>query len=335
MLFPALVILLVSTLFITLYAHQIPQTRKLEKTLYLYTTRGVFDYNVTLTPGTLYEVSVLENPTRVFLKLVDKVVLNVTYVLSSQPQATNISNTLEVEVLLSHPQVWSKRINFDRVESRGSSASYSIVLDIPTMLSLAKNISSEVDVPASKYSITVNCNSKTKFMVLNQTASTIFPFSLQINIDLIGKVIEFSTREFTNTNVQKTAVTEEALVNLGSMTITVGRLRQISLASLAATSMGTASYAGLYIYRKIKKPKRDKVLEGIQRYRSLIVEAADALDSNPSFIIKVKSFNELVKTSRELFKPIIHVKSGKKHLLYVLDENTKYVFEHTEATETD
>lgn len=324
---PILLALFVSSIFIVIHAYQTPLTTAKEIALYTYTTRGIFDYNVTLKPSTLYETNTLVNPSKVFLRLIDIIALNITYVFISQPQASNITSMLEVEFTLNHPQVWTREIYFTRIESQDDVITYTTELDMGNLLSLASNISKEVDIPTSKYIIEINCKGKTKFTLMNQTKTINYPFSLQISIDLSGKVIEFSTRDFTDTYVQKNTITEEQKIALGSVSITAESFRQISLAFLSTTSIATASYIGMSVYHRVRGPRESEILRKIRKYKSLIVKATDINDASPSTVVKVEDLDELVKISEELFKPIIYIKTNNKHLFYLFDEDAKYIYE--------
>lgn len=322
---------LVSSVFMVAYAYQLPLEKIQENTLYEYTSRGVFDYIVVLYPNILYEGNTLTNPDKVFLKLVDKITVNVVYTFSSRPSTTYINNTLDVEVLLSHPQVWSRRINYTSILSRENLVKHVVELDIPLIFSLAKNISQTVDLPSSRYTITINCVAKTVFTTVNVTKAVNFPFSLQINLDFVGKVIEFSQREFSDTSIQKSAEVHETTIRVGSINVSTRSLRQISLILLAVTLTFTATLTGVNAIHFYKVSK-SSALRSLRKYKSLIVETNEITGNTPGKVIRVKNLDELAKISESIVKPIIYLKTGGKHLFYVLDEDVAYMYEHEEKS---
>ncbi|MEM0246682.1 MAG: DUF5305 family protein [Desulfurococcaceae archaeon] len=323
--------ILVSSIFMVVYAYQLPLEKVHESTLYEYTSKGVFDYIVTLYPSILYEDSTLTNPDKVFLKLVDKVAVSIAYVFDSKPPATEISNTLDVEVLLSHPQVWSRKMSSATIGSRENVVKYVVELDIPLILSLAKNISQAVDLPSSKYTIIINCVAKTTFTLAGVTRTTNFPFSLQMNLDLVGKTIEFSQREFSNTNAQKSTEARETAVHVGFISISTRLLRQVSIVFLVATSAFTATLAGISVAH-LYKVRKSSTLRSARKYKSLIVETSEISGDVSGKVVKVKSLDELAKISESVVKPIMYLKTDNKHSFYVLDEDVIYIYEHEEKS---
>lgn len=322
---------LLSSIFMVMYAYQLPLEKVQERTLYEYTNKGVFDYTVMLYPNILYENSSLTNPNKVFLKLVDKITVNIAHVFSSNPPATEINNTLNVEVLLGHPQVWSVKMSSATIGSQENVVRYMVELDIPLILSLAKNISQAVELPSSKYIIIINCVAKTTFTLAGVTKAINFPFSLQMNLDLVGKVVEFSQREFISTNIQKSNEVRETTLDVGFTSISIRQFRQVSLVLLVVTSIFAVTLAGMNVVR-IHKTRKSSTLKSTRKYKSLIVETSEISGEEPGKVVKVKSLDELAKISETLVKPIMYLKMSNKHLFYVLDEDITYVYEYEEKS---
>lgn len=333
--FPVLLTLLTISLFMTIYSYQVPIDVSREVPLYMYTARGFVDYNVTLKPNMLYEDRFLVNPSKTFLRLVEKVTLNIVYSLDFQPEASNVTSILEVDLVLNHPQVWSRKISSTRLQSDSNVIKYTVELDIESALQLASNISREVDIPASRYTIDVNCYGKAKFVIAGQLVSVSHPFSLQITVDLFGKVVEFSRKNIVETRSQKSNVTEEVVVSLGFTNMTVRTFRSLSITLLSFTSALTALYTGLLVHRKFRESRRDAIVYELKKYRSIIVEAREILDLPQTITVKVGDLGELVKISEELLKPIIHVREQGKHVFYVLDGSVKYTYERAVPTENE
>lgn len=324
----ATLIALISSIFTALYAYQQPLVRTQERVLYEYTSRGAFNYNVTLHPNVLYENDTLVNPERAFLKLVDKVVIGITYSFTSQPPTTNITNALGVEVIVSHPQVWSKKISSSRVESRGREVKHELVLDIQSIISFAKNVSQALDLPSSKYTITVQCVASTLFTVAGLNKATNFPFSFQITADLAGRVIDFSQREFNSTGSQRYTEVYEATLSLGPLNFSTALFRQISLALLVLTATTASTLVGANAIRHYKGRSGGSVaLKYTKKYKSIIINSSEVVGSTPSRTIRVESLGQLVGVAESLAKPIVHLKAGNRHAFYLFDGDTAYVHE--------
>ncbi|MEM4717453.1 MAG: DUF5305 family protein [Desulfurococcaceae archaeon] len=322
---------LISSIFLTIYAYQLPLERREVKVLYEYTTRGIFDYSVKLNPNILYESDLLLNPNKVFLKPTDKVIINVIYVFNSTSSATFINNTLYLEVVLSHPQVWSKILNSSIAHTRNNVIKYTFELDVPTLINLARNISQSVDISSSKYVLSVNCVANTIFEVYNTTKTTSFPFSLQMSIDLIGKTIEFSNREFNNTYVSKTYDISEYTVRVGSFNLGTSTLRQVASILLTIISILTVIPIGINVTHYYKARRGTTTRSKISRkYKSLIIEASDISSIPSSMIVRVRGIEELAKISENIVKPIVHLKTGDKHVYYVFDEDVTFTYEREE-----
>ncbi|MEM4809224.1 MAG: DUF5305 family protein [Desulfurococcaceae archaeon] len=326
-----IVFLFITSLFTTIYAYQQPVEITQERVLYTYTTRGVFNYIVILYPNTVYDTSTLLNPGKVFLKLVDKVIVNTTYMFNSMPQASSINNTLEIRVILSHLQVWSKVLNSTTVRTSENIAQYVIELDIPWLISLARNISSQIEISSTRYIIVIDCNAKTDFEVMGISQSVNFPYSLQITIDLSGKIMEFSQREISTTSVKKNTVISETTLPLGFVNISTRLFQYISIISTCVISVAMVIFTGvniMYTYRK----KPGNISRITRRYRSVIVEACEILNKTGNNVVKVQDFQQLVKVSETLAKPVIHVKTSDKHVFYVLDEEVTYLYEQVDGS---
>lgn len=321
------ILVLVSSIFILIYAYQLPLERIQETVLYEYISKGIFDNAIILHPNILYEDNVLKNPDKVFLKLADKIIVGIIYTFSSKPFADQVNNILDVDVSLSHPQLWSRKINYTIIESKETVIKHIIELDIAQVISLAKNISQVIDVPSNKYTVAINCNAKTTFNIAGEVRVVNFPFSLQINIDLAGKVIEFSQREFTNSGVQKNNEVVESTIRIGNINIEIRSLRQISLILLATSSAFTIIVLGVNI-SNFYMGRGKNLMRSIRKYRSLIIESDEIAESKPDRIIRVKTLDELVKVADYIVKPIVHLKISNKDMFFVLDGDVKYIYEY-------
>ncbi|MEM0001553.1 MAG: DUF5305 family protein [Desulfurococcaceae archaeon] len=214
--------------------------------------------------------------------------------------------------------MWSRRINYTVIESKEAVVKHVIELDIAQVISLARKISQIIDVPSNKYTVTINCNAKTTFNIAGEAGIVNFPFSLQISIDLAGKLIEFSQREFTNSGVRKNNEVVGSTVHIGNINIEIRSLRQISLILLATSSIFTIIAPGVNI-SNLYMSRGKNLIRSIRKYRSLIVESDEIAEGKLDKIIRVKTLDELAKVADHVVKPIIHLKINNKNMFFVLD----------------
>lgn len=321
--------LLVSSLFMIVYAYQLPLVKTEERVLFQLSAKGSFQYNVSLLKNELYEVNMIRDPDKLFLKLVDKINVETVYSFSTEPPSQIIDNSLSVEIYLSQPQVWNKKISSALVQSPQNIINYNITLDIPTLILIAKNISQGLDLVGSRYTIFVNCTASTRFTALGSTHRVVFPYSSQINIDLVSKTVEFSRRDAYNNSTQKEYKTQETTVNLGFLELGVVTLRYASVIMFVISTIPLLAYVGLNTYSSMNKPKRN-IKHLIRKYSSLIVDAGSMPQGDLGNIVKLKSLEDLVKISQSIIKPIVHISKGDKHVFYVIDEGLVYLYEHEE-----
>lgn len=325
---PAILVLLVAfSLFTYLHAYQQPIEIREEVPLYSYTARGYFKYGVVLKPNILYDDTVLYNPERVFLRLIDSVMLEAVYSLSVLPEPADVLINLEVEVVLSHPQVWSRRINYTGLQTKSLTVSYTSELELSDILSLAGNISKDLDIPATRYTVEIKCYARSRFTVENVTRPLNHVFSLQMTIDLYGKIVEFSTKNIHESDVYTTTVSRENIASYGFISMPVSSMRKLSSSLLALSLLATAVYTGVILHRRRKSSFLNDVAKIERKYRSRLIKATDLRDTSSTVVVKVNDISELVRISDELIKPIIHVETPEGHLFIVIEDNVKYVYE--------
>lgn len=308
-------------------AHQIELEIEEDIPLYTYTARGQVNYEVVLKPNILYEETVLYNPQRVFMRLADTILLQIDYLISTSPEPTSVATNLEIEVTLSHPQVWSRRVNYTRMQSYSSSVSHLIELEIANILALAGNITKELDIPASKYVVEVRCYARSRFSVENMTRTLNHAFSWQMTIDLLGKVIEFSAKNILESDTHKTIVVRENNVTLGFITTTVSTMRKASTSLLLLSSVLAITYIGISVLKRSEGSTIPSIEKIKKKYGSHMINCTSIHDTVTTIVVRVRDITELVRVSEDLFKPIIHIETPEKHLFLVIDENVKYVFE--------
>lgn len=322
---PVLLFLFVSSLFMTVYSYQTPLELRYERPLYTYELKGVFNYNVTLYDNILYESNTLRNPDKVFLKLVDKLSVETTYFFNSKPTARIQDSSLIVEVYLTQQQAWSKNISRGVVQSQYNTLSYTLELDIPRLVAYARNISQSIELTGFRYMLIINCTATTTFTILNNTQRIVFPYSLQIVIDLTSRTMEFSRRESYQSGVQREFIVTENRINLGFIELPVGYWRRISI--LTSISNGLLFLLLTSLSRlKHKKPSPSRFSRTLNKYRSLIVDIDDNLEQSQLNVVRVKSLEDLVKVSQVLMKPILHVERSGSHVFTIADGDILFVY---------
>lgn len=323
----ALLLLVVLSAFAYLQAHQTPLEIVEELQIYTYTARGQVNYEVELKPNILYEETILYNPQRVFIRLADTILIKVEYLVNINPEPSSFVTNLDIEVILSHPQVWTRRVNYTRLQSYSPSISHLIELELAHILGLAGNITKELDIPASKYVVEVRCYARSRFVVENVTRTLNHAFSWQMTIDLLGKIVDFSVKNIQESDIYRTTIARENNVTLGFIAITASMMRKMSTSLLLLSSVLSIGYVGVSTFRRLRNPTTVDVEKIKKKYGSYMIKGTSIYDATSTIVVRVKDLSELFRVSEELLKPVVYVETPEKHLFLVIDENVKYVFE--------
>jgi hypothetical protein len=87
--------------------------------------------------------------------------------------------------------------------------------------------------------------------------------------------------------------------------------------------------ARAHIKRRPKSPPKKTIEKVIAKYKELITEITEKPPETGN-IIMINTIEDLAKTAEILAKPILHVKEDSEHILYVINDNTKYKYKAIE-----
>ncbi len=334
--FLVLGLIFILSLFNVNAAYQEPDSIKQSKFNYSYTKEGDFDYTIYLKNNTIYDnKTVLPPGGKAFRKIVDHIECNFTYTFTISEPA-EIVGTYELVCLL-QTDIWTKTYTFvpkKEFSTTGTRTSFTLSFPIDYELyeGILDNIDTETGVGAANPQLIIQCNIKGK--VKTEENSINQDYSPSINIPLNSNIIELNE---PLTNRISFSDTDVDIIDKPEVEKERAKWSNVSILCLVLIFVGaivTKNDAG-----DITKTDR-MVNRIIRKYGEWIVEI-DRLPKRPigAEIIKMKTLDDLIKTSEELGKPIIHYSSNvdNTHMFYVLDNNIHYehiITENDEITKT-
>jgi hypothetical protein len=311
---------------ITAYgAYQEPTTINQKIVTYEYTQNGIFDFTVNLKNNSWSNKTTIKPGEEIiFKKIVDGINVSLIYIYQANEIAENNGEYLFIANVKTDQ--WEKDyIIISKTNFYSDKNNAGFTINFPIDITYYENIVNEIDnqlgIKSNNPTLNLKCNvimsSITSKGVINES------FSPSITI-LLGK----NTLEFENNLVQsqKGALTEEKQVFLQN----VIDKRNILLASLVifisilfvfmiATKNDNKKYSMEKSLNKIKK-----------KYEKWIIESDKIPLFNTIKTVSVKSINDLIKTSVEMGKPVIHYRqlSNPKefHVFYIFDESITYEY---------
>jgi len=324
-------IILIISAYSTYASYQEPTTTEKEYTTISYRHSGIFDYITYLKNNTVYDNRTILYPGegKIFKKITDHINASFTYnyqiAFIQNEKNTNISGNYNIQAEI-QTNLWTKKYNLIPTTSfHSSEKTTSFKENFPINITLydkiVDEINTEIGITQSNPILYIKCNIATTTKTENQTIYD--SFTPTINVTLNTNTIEISenlsfTKSGSRTNTEEVFL-QEVINQRENQT-------NISIICLALFIIP------LIITRNKKEiiTETEKMIKKInKKYGEWIV----TVEEQPKIpmkigVIRPKSFDDLIKTSEEINKPVIHYISerDKKHVFYVLDDTITYEY---------
>ncbi len=275
-------------------------------------------YIVVLKNNTLYNSTILINPEYTYLKILKEVKIrpSIRYAFNRKYiQNLLLRCTISIILMQDRPYGWSKVI------ASNIPCSGTIILSLDKIKKIIYRINNEVNMFSSKYLISILFRIYSKY-ILNNSKISIKTFRKICNVEInyIYGVASFDHCSFNIVvykNVTK-VVPRKFRTPFGYLT--AGELRKILmfLLVLPLTSMSVIVY---YCLSRRREEIKDPVKDIISRYRDIIIEVEEKPKVSGKEIVRVFNFEDLVKLSKIVGKPIfytvVNTDRGRVHLFYI------------------
>lgn len=323
----AILTILVIGSFVSAFAATMEQPNTTEKTITLcrYAQEGQFYYTVYLKNNTIYNKTILQpNEATIFKKITDHIDASFNYNFNSYCNHTiSGSYTLIAQI---KTDIWEKEYNLiPKTTFNTDNFNIKFPINVTHYENIIKNITNEIGITAQNPLLNITC-------IITTTAKTdqgyIYDyFTPKLTIPLQKNIIEIKgnltqTKQGALQTTIKTTAPEENKNSAINISVTTAIIFLIPLIPFAVFTENDYT----------KPTKTEKTVQKIKKkYGEWIVE----IDTPPKLTrvetIKTKSIDDLVKTSEEIGKPILYhyiseSDAEKKHVFYVLDDLTCYIY---------
>jgi len=315
-----LTILIILSAYTTLAAFQQPTQVEESVPTYGYTHTAKFSYIAYLTNNTIYNKSILlPGQGTIFKKITDHIDATLTYTFNTAEQVSGFYS-IKAEV---QTDLWTKRYTITpQTYFYNSSFIVGFPIDFSYFESIVAKINDETGVTASDPRLTITCDISTTAKTYAGMVYESFSPTLSVPLGANTISIEGDLSQSADGVITTTILVDqpEVFAQRNNMMITTILLVVIFSFYLLLTK------GEVFIVSKM-----DKIIKKImKKYGEWIVEASASPEDTGAESIIVKTFEDLVKTSEELGRPIVHVSVHaspvQKHLFYVFDETVQYEF---------
>lgn len=313
---------LITTTILTLYYTRKPDKISYEKTLYNYTYTVKYECIAVLKPNLLYNktlVKVGEAP--LYIPLLT--LLNTTLKYGVE-RADLLSTTVNTTIYLENPGEWAKLLEELPLEKHNGSkiSSTDIMLNVSRVKELIEAISSEIGVKASEYNVRISPNIKLRVRVDNRVIEETLTPELKLVLDYTSNQLRVEGLEYRVPRVKKVVYSEwieEEILGVKTRIIDIKKALYLLLPILSI------ALSSLYLKWSMPgiKPSFYEVIT--RKYKSIIVEVAKMPQYKRE--VKVNKFEDLVKISLNVGKPILAYRDSVSSRFFILSDNIAYVFE--------
>lgn len=301
-----------------------------ERRLYAYTNIGEYSYNASLYPNLIYNVSyLLPGQGLIYSEITNLVRVDFEYRLSSGNPISNLVIEKDHYFVLESPDKWRKEISFEDAEKyfnySSDSRSLTFYFNETLMSEIVNTIDYETGLRSSRYNLVVR-NEVTVTASINQLSIDDY-FEPELTITVVkggetGSVIEFSSLRITDNN-EITRYEKEVFENVKNRkTWYLGSI----ILSLFLLSCGLIRVMNI----KTKLSIEMELQKIIEPHKEIITTSIESPPITRNIVIYM-NFEDLVKTSEMIGKPIIREKDS--YLFYLLDSDTLYKFEYTQISQ--
>lgn len=299
---------------------------------------GQFSYRIRLGENSLFDITTVTSPqvggtTETVLgpggvivsRFINSFNLDYSYQLSSDQPVDLLQCEVQVDAILENPGAWSKVINLVPVTARPGEFTIEIPMDLNSMKSVFSIIQQETGIPVSSHQLTIQTTVRMKAETPSGPIAE--EFKQAIRTDLNKSILSWDgdLQKSATGNLSTTEPVSEANILWGQP---VNRIRIFSSA-LAGIFLLALISAPIYYYSR-RDTDREYLAEAariMKQHGEYIVEVKNEEARNPGEeIILVQSFNDLLKVSHSLLKPIHHVEDNNGHEYWINDGTKRYEF---------
>jgi hypothetical protein len=287
-----------------------------------YSDVGFYNYVATLKPNFLYGKTILRPGDGVlYSKITTEVALTFTHVLDGSPNPENVSTNTVWDVKLESGSRWSKDFNetdASRLFKLVKGSPSTMTVNVTEVTNYANIIEGEGGFYPSSFNLTITPTITESFIIAGRPVNTLFNPTLTLEFmigDQNGDIISMSNLAQREANsINDSVVTHSDSVQNQRIIWSVGALLALSI------------LAGSTLLRINSTTRREDELEKIlASHRELIVRNSTGPSSGGKINI-LESFEDLVKTSEILLKPILFNESDEGYVFWIYDGNVRYQF---------
>lgn len=318
-------LIILFSLLTTYGAYQESTTINQKIDIYEYTQNGLFDFTVNLKNNSWSNKTTIKpGEETIFKKIVDSINVSFTYLYQADEIAENNGEYFFIAQVKTDQ--WEKdyniisKTNFN-LDKNNAGFTINFPMDITYYENIVYEIDNQLGIKSDNPTLNLKCNIIMSSITSKGAIQESFLPSTTISL---GKNI----LEFENNLVQskKGALVEERQVFLQN----VIDKRNV----LVANSIIFISILFVFTFttkNDTKKYSMEKSLNKIRKkYKKWIIESNQIPLFNTIKTVSVKSIDDLIKTSAEMGKPVIHYKylsnPSEFHVFYIFDESITYEY---------
>ena len=304
-----------------------PETETVNKFNYSYSQEGKFDNNIYLLENTIYDnATKLPSGGTAFRSIIDYVDSYFNYSYSSNEQSqVHLSYTLEAVLQTS---LWTKTYALSSeniIEKIDTRISFSLPFDLnyETYEEIIKQINEETETSAKDPQLTIQCKIE-GYAKIKDDKKTL-DYTPMMTLLLNGNTLEITTSMGNSFTYQDTVRETKTLQNVIDDKAKWTNFAILFLILLVLT----------FILTVADTPDMDDIDRMVDKIKKKYGEWIVEVDKIPkravgSELISMKSIDDLIKTSEELGKPMIHYQNKDTHIFYVLDDTNHYEYTFAE-----
>lgn len=311
-------------------AYQQPETTTNSIPTLSYSQRGTYDYGAYLKPNIIYpHIQYLRAGQGIFFKnIIENITTSFSYTFTIDKTA-EISGDYSIFAVI-ETSLWRKELDLPienasgSFQSQGRRTEFSIdpfVIDVDYYEDIIKQIETETGVTVSQPTLHINC----AITVFAQTPDKNIYKTFNPTLSLSLKTTQIEIIE-PETNRQSFVETEQQIIHHPE-----AKEQQNQWTYLSYIVIGIFVISAVFTQNAtLPLSKTDKKIKKInKKYGESIVE----LEKQPkpvhqSSLIVLKTLEDMIKTSEELTKPVLHFKSkDDQHFYYVIDDSTLYQYQ--------
>jgi len=287
-----------------------------------YNQRGLYHYTTYLKENTLYNNSTVQpqNEKNIFKEITDHINMSFNFLFYSDCVTLMTGfYRLDFQIITEH---WKKEYNIIP-EIRFGPNQYltNFKINISKYEEIFINIEEELDLNSKEAYLVINSNISLSLLTEEGEISEIFNPILKLSlkesvINISENLSQSKTESFTETI--EIPISEEEINNERNNYIIIAIIFLVILILFLVSTKN----------QSIKPSEEEKqITKTLKKYKEWIIEINQPIKKSVNIdIIKTKSLDDLIKTSEELGKPVIHYISDKngKHMFYIIDDKTRY-----------